>query len=108
MFKITNDRTYTWTVNVPMPAEGKIVEQPLDVTFHVLDESEISKLMTEQLRPSLPLVERALVKAVVGDETGKELPWNDDVKSRLLALPYVVSALATAYLSSVYGGRQKN
>ncbi len=107
-FKIVSQPEFSRRVAVRVPCDGGFDEQSLEVRFRVLSPEE-----QEKLKGSDDMVGDFLRRAVISmgdivDEDGNELPFNDALRDRLLALPFVRFALARAYGDAVAGERAKN
>lgn len=114
MFKIAQDPSYEWPVNVFIPRDGgKFVKGTFTAEFKALPQDEIDSI----LRDARDGVTDAdfCVQSLVGwkgvqDEDGSELRFSEEAKAKLLNIPYARHALVTAFFESISGGaaRRKN
>jgi hypothetical protein len=109
MFRIDPHHTYKWTVTVHKPV-GKTEARPdgfeaveLHVTFKALPTSQIEAFVDDR-----ELLRAAWVGADVADPDGVVLEWTDELRDKLIDIPYVRPAVAVAYMQSVHGAKEKN
>jgi len=109
MFKITDNPTFTRTVTIRVPADGGYISETLTAVFNVLPVTEMNSfdLATEKgARAFLTAAIHSLDD--IGDENGKPLPYSDQLRDKVLDLPYARAALAEEYTRSVEGAREGN
>ncbi len=114
MFKIAQDPTYKWPVNVFIPKDGgKFVKATFTAEFKALPQDEIDGVLTD-IRDGRADADFA-VECLVGwkgvqDSDGSEMVYSDEAKAKLLNIPYARNAVVTAFFESISGGaaRRKN
>lgn len=92
--------TFTHPVKVYVPSDGGHVEQEFKATFRVVDTDKISSVDT--LESETDLLKEIVVGLddIVGDD-GEKLPFSNELRDKLIALPFVHRPLLTAYLAAV-------
>lgn len=102
MFKIIAEPTFTHRVTILVPADNGHREESLTVTFRVLSVEDQAQFNLTRERESDQFLRAIVVKMDdVADEEGKKIPYNDQLRDRILAIPYVRSAVAAAYFTAV-------
>ncbi|MFD1342880.1 hypothetical protein [Litorisediminicola beolgyonensis] len=102
MFKVLSQPTFSHQVRVMVPVDGGHEEQTFRATFRVLTESEAKKHDAKTGPGIRSFLRTAIVKLdeLVGED-GKELSYSDQLKDRLLDMPYVRIALLQTYSDAV-------
>lgn len=115
MFKLVAERTAWWPVIWKGVAEdGSIIENEIELRFHVLGEAEFKDLLKQAEGSSDDVaILRRLVKdwRGIGDEDGKQLPFSEENLGRFLDIPNAKLGLATAYyrlMAAAPEEREKN
>ncbi len=112
MFKITQQPTYTWPVQVELPTDGgKVEKATFDVEFKRLTQSRVDEIRMAVERGEMRDIDLAR-EAMVGwtgvvDGDGP-VPYSESARDQLLDIPMVSSAIVTALLGSLSGARRKN
>lgn len=102
MFSITDTLEFTHTVPVMVPVDGGHTEQSLKVRFRIHPDADASTLDVG----SDDGLKDFLLKVVVSfddvvDQNKKPLPYNDALRDRLLAMPFVKIPVWKAYIAAV-------
>lgn len=114
MFKIAQNPTYQWPVTVHIPQDGgKFMKATFTAEFRALAQERIDAVIAEARGgdSDADLMSECLIGwSGVADADGTDLPYSDEAKARLLDIPYVRAALATAFFASISGdeARRKN
>jgi len=100
MFKFTADPKFTHPVTVCAPVDGGFKEQTFRATFRVIPVDELGDTATLEGQKQL------LTRIVCGfedlvDDAEQPLPYSDELRSQLIAVPYVRAALVQTYLQAV-------
>ena len=108
MFNITAKPEFTHTVHVLTPIDGGHREDTFKARFRVIDDEE---QQTNFHR--IGEVKDYLRKLVVGmedlvDEQSKPIPYSDEVRDQMLALPHVRLALLKTYNEALTKARLGN
>lgn len=105
MFKLTTDPRFTHQVKVQVPVDGGFKEQSFKATFKVLP---IDQLVTEEDAAASDETAQALTlrKVVVGlddlvDDANEPIPYSDEIRDQLIAVPYVRIALMQTYIRAI-------
>ncbi|HAT50746.1 MAG: hypothetical protein HQL07_04490 [Nitrospirae bacterium] len=113
MFKIQEQRTVTWPVEVRVPVSGGRFEKAeFQVDFALLDQSRIDEILHAEDRPTSMDV-AFLREAVTGFrdvrcEDGGEMAFSSENLGILLGIPYVRNAMIEAFFSCISGRRRGN
>jgi len=108
MFRIQSaSEPVEWPVTVKIPQHGgKTVKATFNARFRVLDEDEQSE-SSAQGDPAF--IARVLVGwQGVEDADGNELAFSDEARDKLAQIPYVKTAIISAYFSCANGVAAKN
>ncbi len=108
MFVIQDDLTFTWPVDVNVPADGgKAVKQTLKARFEAIDQDELNRLIAEGGD------EAVLARVWVGwedvvDAEREPVPFSAEMRQALCKRPYLRAAVVATYLEAISGRRAKN
>lgn len=109
MFKVINEPIFTHDVDIHTPVDGGYETQQLSVTFRLVpdeDEADGVAMTDEQIKDHL---RRRIVRFNdLVDEKGKELPYNDAIREKLLARQDIRLGLIKGYSKAVTKGLQGN
>lgn len=114
MFKITQNKTYKWPVEVRYPQDGGTFgKATFTAEFKALPQSEIEKVIRagREGDETADICSAALMGFTsVQDENGNDLPYSEENKARLLDVSAARAAILTAFFESVSGdgARRKN
>lgn len=114
MFKIEQNQSYQWPVNVFVPRDGgKFVKATFTAEFKALPQSEIDSILRDVREGTVDAdfcIESLVGWKGVQDDDGSDLPFSDEAKAKLLNIPYARHAVVTAFFDSISGGaaRRKN
>lgn len=107
MFKIATEPKFTHTVRVMVPIDGGHAEQTMRVTFRVEDVDKLTGIQDEG-------GQRAVLQRVVShvddlvDDAEQPVPYSDDLRDKLIGVPFVRIAMFLAYIEAVTKARQGN
>lgn len=100
MFKIVSEPTFTIPVTVCVPVDGGHKDQTLKVKFAVVDVDELGEAAgLDGQQKLLRRVVRGLEDVV--DDADKPLPYSDELRDQLIAVPYVRAAMLQSYLAAI-------
>ncbi|MFV0642917.1 MAG: hypothetical protein ACK5NN_00200 [Sphingomonadaceae bacterium] len=107
MFKISSDPKFTHDVKVMVPVDGGHSEQSFKVTYRVVDADEM--MDTADLEGQTALLRRIVchMDDLIGEDKQK-VEYSDDLRDRLIRVPYIRSALLQSYLRAVTKAREGN
>lgn len=115
MFTLTDNPTYWWPVEVPMPSQseaGKTEPVRFDAQFRHLGLEETEKLQGElgkTVTTDAQLVMRICTSwREVRDGHGNDLPFTEENVRRLLNVPHSMDAIYAAFKASRQGAAEKN
>lgn len=100
MFKVISEPTFTAPVTVCVPVDGGHKDQTLKVKFRVVDVDELSE--AEGLAGQQKLLRRVVcgLEDVV-DDGDQPIPYTDELRDQLIAVPYVRAAMLQTYLAAI-------
>ena len=109
MFKVVDDLTFTHSVTARVPVDGGHDEQEFKATFKVMPVDQVDNYDLKTVEGATEFLARVVVSmSELADEKGKDLAYNDDVRSKVLQMPYARKALLDAYSKGVSGARTGN
>ncbi|WP_425230201.1 hypothetical protein [Sphingomonas sp.] len=104
MFTVATDPQFTHTVTVLVPVDGGHDAQTMQVTYRVQPadkegpDTSTAEGSTEFLRAAVVTIGHLV------DDAKQPVPWNDALRDRLFAVPYVRAALAKGYYAAINKG----
>ncbi len=108
MFRIVHEPTFTHTVPVMTPVDGGHREEKIEVTYRIINADEAAGY-PETEEGNADFLRRVVLRVDdIADEDGAPLPWSDELRDRLIALPHVRIALARGYGAALAKGRAGN
>lgn len=109
MFHIADSPTFVHQVKVRVPVDGGHIDETLSATFKVVpvEALDACDLGTREGTDAFLTAAVERLDDLV-DADGAPLPWSDALRDRVLALPYVRTALVAAYVEAVTGARLGN
>lgn len=110
MFVLTENPTFSHPVKVLIPVDGGHKEQSFTAEFRVIPAEEAAKFDLNKGEDSRAFLQRAIVKFgddIVGPDD-KPVPYSDELRDRLIGVPYVRSALARTYFAAIGGQKLGN
>lgn len=100
MFKVATDPTFTHAVEVMVPVDGGFDKQVFKATFRVLDDEDQPNLST--VAGSTEFLRRVVTHMdELAGADDKPVPYSDELRDRLLRVPYVQAALVRTYVAAV-------
>lgn len=107
MFKIVDHPEFTHDVPVLVPIDGGHREEKFKCRFRLASEEETAELSV--IDAGKPFLRRVIVQIFdVVDEAGEALVWSDELRERLIDLPFVRAGLARAYFAAIAKARAGN
>lgn len=98
MFRIVDRPEFTHEVPVQVPVDGGWKAETLKARFRILPEAEEDTGDLYSTEASKEYLRRILVRLDdLVDEAGKPVEYSDEMRERVLALPYARLALIRAY-----------
>lgn len=109
MFSISNSPTFTHTVKINVPVNGGYEQQSFQATFNVLPTEEAARFDLSNGEETTAFLKRIIAHLddLAGPD-GKPVPYNSDLRDRLIQLPYVRIPVAAAYFDGVTGSYTGN
>ena len=109
MFKIASETTFAHTVKVMIPVDGGHQAADFRATFRVLPSDREKAFDLGTPEGSDGFLRAVFVGAddVAGDD-GQALPWSDELRDRLLQVPFVRTALTRTYFRAVQKAAEGN
>jgi hypothetical protein len=108
MFNITDTPEFTHTVKVQSPVDGGHREDTFKARFKVVDDEDM-KTDFYQVGAVKDYLRRILVSMEdLVDEHKKPVPYSDQVRDQMLALPHVRLALLKTYNEALAQARRGN
>lgn len=112
-FVLKQSDTYSWPVTFDVPVDGgRHQRQSFDGEFRRLSQSRIREI-GQQIEAGETTDAEVAAEVLVGwsgitDDDGKDVPFSQAAMERLLDVPMLATAIATAYFGSFAGGKRKN
>lgn len=112
MFKIVQNASYSWPVQVELPVDGgKTEKATFDAEFKRLSQSRVDEIRQAVERGEMrdaDLAREALVGwSGVVDDSGP-VPYSEKARDQLLDISMVSTAIVVALLNSLSGAKRKN
>ena len=112
-FVLKQSDSYSWPVAFDIPVDGGRHQRvTFDGVFKRVSQSrmrEIGQMIQEEQLTEADLVSEILVGwSGITDDDGKDVPFSQAAMERLLDVPMLATAIATAYFGSFAGGKRKN
>ncbi|EEW59764.1 conserved hypothetical protein [Ruegeria sp. TrichCH4B] len=109
MFNVEETPSFTRTVKVKVPKGEGHEEQTFKAAFNVVDDEVIEGVPLQNTAE----VKKVLRKMLTGMEdlantAGEAIPYSDEIREKILKLPYVRIALIAAYYDGVTDQRSGN
>ena len=109
MFNVDEKPVFTRTVTALVPKGEGHDPQTFKATFNVLDDDEIDGVALGETKKVKELLRKMLVGMDdLADAAGNAIPFSDQIRDRMLKLPYVRVALLQAYYGGTIEGRSGN
>ncbi|HFQ15141.1 MAG TPA: hypothetical protein ENK41_02195, partial [Rhodobacteraceae bacterium] len=106
MFKIAEKVEFSRRVPIKVPTDGGFEEQSLELRFRYVTEEERKRVTVKGGDWGRAFMRLAIVHiGDVVDENGKELPYNDRLRDRLLDFTFVLGPVMDAYVEAAAGER---
>ncbi|MEX0841715.1 MAG: hypothetical protein WD039_05460 [Xanthobacteraceae bacterium] len=109
MFKISEKPTFTHVVKVLVPVDGGHREDTLRATYRVLPIDEVKKIDLDAADGATAFL-RAVIEKLddIADHDGNAMVYSDELRDRVIALPYCRAALAQGYFDAVSKAKAGN
>ena len=111
MFKLKDNKDFWWPVTVAVPVDGRHAKHKFRGQFLLIDQEEIDGYVedaNDDEAGDLDLLSRVLIGwEGVADDDGNPIEFSDEVRDKLLKIPYVRLGLIKAYFEAVAGGRRR-
>jgi hypothetical protein len=109
MFKIIDEPEFTHEVKVLVPVDGGHQEQSFKTRFRVVPLDELEDLELATSAGQETFLRRVVVRFDdIVDAQGQPMPQSDELTNRMLATPYVRTALFRAYTAAMTKARVGN
>lgn len=102
-FKVEENKSVKWPVTVAIPRDGgRTTKATFSATFKLLEQDELDNVMENG-------GDREIGCAVlqdwegVSDADGSPMPFSEAARDRLLAIPYIRTAIVSAYFQCSSG-----
>lgn len=112
MFKLNQSATFWWPVTLNVPVNGgNFQKATFDLEFKRITTSELEAMQEDVLRGRIKDKEAA--KAIVANWRGVEdeagaVEFSSSAMDRLLEVPNMATAIASAYAEALSGQKRKN
>ena len=112
-FVLKQSDTYVWPVTFDVPVDGgRHQRQSFDGEFRRLSQSRIREI-GQQIESGDTTDAEIAGEVLTGwsgitDDDGKDVPFSQGALERLLDVPMLATAIATAYFGSLSGAKRKN
>jgi hypothetical protein len=109
MFKVVTMPTFKRPVEISVPSDNGHEKQTLTATYKALAAEEADKFDLSTQSGSAEFLRAVIVKLddVVG-ENNEVLPYSDNLRDQIIAMPYARMPLARAYMEAVGGAKAGN
>lgn len=109
MFKVTAEPKFTHTVKVQVPVDGGYKEQSFKATFRVLAVDELSGGEEDEAGQQVSTLRKVICDFddLVGEDD-QPLSYSDELRDKLISVPYVRIALMQTYLKAITKVRAGN
>lgn len=104
MFIVATNPQFTHTVPILVPSDGGHLNQSLKVTFRVVDSDEehAEKFDLATIAGSIGFCREVIVSLDdLVDADNKPMSYSDEIRDRLLKVPYIRTAIARAYYEAM-------
>lgn len=112
MFRIQETQEYDWPVDIQVPVDGgAFTRRRFTARFRVMDKDRYDELLENPAEMEEGVLREVLVGWADGEiqsAAGDTLDWSPENRDRLLKIPYVRTAVMTAYVDSISGRKPKN
>lgn len=106
-FIIKKEKSYLWPIVISEPVDnGGFNDQKVRVKFKMLSQSRIDEVVKNEAEEDADILRDVLIgweDDAFKDETGANLPFNEDNKDLVLSVPFVRSALVKGFFESIAG-----
>ena len=109
MFNIAALPTFKRTVKVSVPNDAGYEEQSFIATYKVLDTATADSFGLDTEKGSADFVRAILISLddIVGADK-KPVPYSDELRDQVIAVPYARMALVRTYMAAVGGAKAGN
>tara|TARA_B100001179_G_C18397208_1_gene320075 strand:+ start:362 stop:685 length:324 start_codon:yes stop_codon:yes gene_type:complete len=107
MFTVTTDPQFTHVVSVQVPVDGGHKEETFKCRFRVIPVEELDDLLSVEGQ-KLALQRVIVSMSELVDEDKKDVPYSDELRDQLIAVPYVRAGLLRTYREAVVKARPGN
>lgn len=109
MFTIVDQPIFRHPVTLRVPVDGGYRDETLTVTYRVLPVDEAEKFDLGAAKSATSFL-RAVVSRIddLTDANGNPVAYSDDLRERVIKLPYARAAIARAYFEAVAGAKEGN
>lgn len=109
MFTISDNPTFKHAVKVQVPVDGGHKEETIQATYKVLPVEKAESYDLSRPADALAFLQTALVHLDdLVDVNKQPVPYSDELRDRVLSLPYARLALANGYFEAVARARLGN
>lgn len=109
MFKLATNPTFTHKVEVLVPVDGGHAKQNFKATFRVMSTDDAAKFDFSDPESNAAFLREVLVSTDdITGEGGDPLPYSDELRDQLIAIPYARTGLAKTYFDGVAKARLGN
>jgi hypothetical protein len=109
MFKVTRVRRFTHEISVITPVDGGHAEEKLRATFNFLTTDEAAKFDLATGDGTCEFLKKIIVKLDdLVDDKDQPVPYSDEIRDALIALPNVRQALCKGYFDAVLAAKKGN
>ena len=109
MFIVDDNPTFTHTVKATVPIDGGFREETFKVTYAVIAADEIEQIDLATVAGSTDFLRRVIVGLddIAGSDK-KVIPYSNELRDRVLTLPWARRAIAAGYFEAINKARTGN
>ncbi|MEJ0012789.1 MAG: hypothetical protein WDM94_09225 [Bauldia sp.] len=109
MFTIAANPTFTHKVRVQVPVKGGWREEVFTATFRVVPTDELADVNLMDAGGTTTFLQSAIVGLdELQDEAKQAIPYSEELRDRLITIPYVRQALVSTYFEGVSKAKTGN
>lgn len=113
MFVLSQSQSYSWPVTVELPSSGgKFEKSTFDAEFKRLSQSRIKEIQkqisTDEISDADFCKEVLVGWKGIHDDNGKEIPFSEGARDRLIDVALVAGSICKAFFISLAGAKTKN
>jgi hypothetical protein len=101
-FVVTKEPRFTHPVTVQVPVDGGHREEKFKATFRVISTDKLAEFDLDTEKGSRDMLVEVIIKLdELVDEQQQPVPYSDELRDALIAVPYVRNALGKTYFAAL-------